>query len=92
MSREHLPNRGQADALAHMVDVALLGLLPIQPFFLVLLWRKVGQQFVDGEPLGPGQPNFVIQGGEMDYASSEKCPRCRHRALVVTRVNWPLAC
>ena len=34
-----------------------------QPVFPVLRWRKVGQQFVDGEPLGPGQPNFVIQGG-----------------------------
>ena len=79
MSREHLPNRGQADALAHMVDVALLGFLAIQPVFPVLRWRKVGQQFVDGEPLGPGQPNFVIQGGEMDYALKVNLVGCFER-------------
>ena len=33
LTREYLPNRGQADALAHMVDVALLGFFPIQPAF-----------------------------------------------------------
>ena len=56
LSREYFPNRGQADALAHMVDVALLGFLPIQPVFHVLRWRKVGQQFAGGEPIGAGQP------------------------------------
>ena len=34
----------------------------------MLRWRKVGQQLVGGEPIGAGQPNFVIQGGELDYA------------------------
>ena len=49
----------------------------------MLRWRKVGQQFVIGEPIGAGQPNFEIQGGEMDYALKVNLASCFERWIVI---------